>query len=94
MNFIKSDDRFSNIEFKIDSCSEHLFDRLTIKVKKYLIKLGTQDHIDPTIDTGIRHIFMYIFMYINSNISNKALSNIYINLIYNTRHSSITKRFS
>jgi predicted sulfurtransferase len=70
MNFIKLDENFSQIEFKIDSCSEHLFDRLTIKVKKFLIKLGLEDHIDPTIDTGIStyisiHLYIYIILIVS-----------------------------
>jgi len=39
MNFVKSDPRFEKIDFKIDSCGEHLFPKMFIKIKDYLIRL-------------------------------------------------------
>jgi UPF0176 protein len=51
MNFVKSDDRFKKVDFKIDICNEHLFEKMSIKIKPYLIKLGID--IDPNEDTGI-----------------------------------------
>tara|TARA_B100000161_G_C33551589_1_gene415694 strand:- start:151 stop:1077 length:927 start_codon:yes stop_codon:yes gene_type:complete len=50
MKFVKSDIRFNKIDFKIDQCKEHLFEKLSIKIKPYLIKLGVD--IDPNEDTG------------------------------------------
>jgi UPF0176 protein len=50
MEFVKSDDRFSLIDFKIDKCKEHLFEKMSIKIKEYIIKLGIK--IDPNEDTG------------------------------------------
>ena len=52
MNFVKSDKRFQYIEFKIDECNEHLFHKMSIKIKPFLIKLGI-DNLDPNVDTGI-----------------------------------------
>ena len=52
MNFVKDDKRFQDIEFKIDECNEHLFHKMSIKIKPFLIKLGI-DNLDPNIDTGI-----------------------------------------
>ena len=52
MNFIRNDKRFENIEFKIDKCNEHLFPKMSIKIKPFLIKLGIEN-LDPTVDTGI-----------------------------------------
>ena len=37
MDFVKSDSRFKDIDFKINDCDEHLFEKLTIKIKPYLI---------------------------------------------------------
>ena len=50
MEFVKSDDRFLSIDFKIDKCKEHLFEKMSIKIKEYIIKLGI--NIDPNEDTG------------------------------------------
>lgn len=52
MNFVKGDKRFQDIEFKIDECNEHLFHKMSIKIKPYLIKLGV-NNLDPNVDTGI-----------------------------------------
>ena len=43
IKFVKSYDKFSKIDFKIDSCHEHLFPKLSIKIKPYLIKLNGGD---------------------------------------------------
>lgn len=51
MDFVKSDESFKFIEFKIDECIEHLFPKMSIKIKPYLIKLGIKN-LDPNIDTG------------------------------------------
>lgn len=39
------------IDFKESECKNHLFDKLTIKVKDHIIKMGKE--VDPTIKTGI-----------------------------------------
>ena len=52
MNFVKKDDRFKKIDFKIDDCEEHLFPKMSIKIKPYLIRLNG-GKLDPTEDTGI-----------------------------------------
>ena len=52
IKFVKNDKRFSDIEFKIDDCDEHLFPKLTIKIKPFLIKLSELNIIDPNIETG------------------------------------------
>ena len=52
MEFVKSDSRFSNIDFKIDNCDKHLFPKLSIKIKPYLIKIGI-DNLDPNKGGGI-----------------------------------------
>ena len=41
----------NNIDFKQNSCKGHLFDKLSIKIKKEIIRVGVS--IDPTIQTGI-----------------------------------------
>ena len=51
MKFVKSDTRFSKIDFKIDACQEHLFPKLTIKIKPYLIKLNG-GIVDPEVESG------------------------------------------
>ena len=43
MKFLKNNEQFKNIVFKINKCNEHLFTKLTIKIKPYLIKLGSSD---------------------------------------------------
>tara|TARA_Y100000991_G_scaffold39416_1_gene27420 strand:+ start:1276 stop:2193 length:918 start_codon:yes stop_codon:yes gene_type:complete len=52
IKFVKTYDKFSNTDFKIDSCHEHLFPKLTIKVKPYLIKLNGGD-LNPDTESGI-----------------------------------------
>lgn len=54
MEFVKSDKRFDNIDFKVDTCMEHLFPKMSIKIKPYLIKLNagiinkdTGTHLSP-----------------------------------------------
>lgn len=51
MEFVKNDSRFMKVDFKIDSCEEHLFPKMSIKIKPYLIRLNGGD-LDPTVDTG------------------------------------------
>ena len=65
MEFVKSDFRFKDIDFKIDDCDEHLFEKLTIKIKPDLIKLGID--IDPTIKTGIHLSSKEFYDMMNNN---------------------------
>lgn len=51
IEFVKSDSRFNKIDFKIDRCEEHVFPKMSIKIKPCLIRLNVGD-LDPTIDTG------------------------------------------
>ena len=50
--FLKTYDKFSNTDFKIDLCQEHLFLKLTIKIKPYLIKLYGGE-VNPNTESGI-----------------------------------------
>lgn len=52
INFVRSDLRFSNIEFKIDDCDGHLFPKLSIKIRNNLININRED-LDPNKSTGI-----------------------------------------
>ena len=52
MDFLRSDNRFINIMFKIDDCKEHLFHKLSVKIKPYIIKLG-EGYINPNESSGI-----------------------------------------
>jgi len=52
MQFIKNDGRFNKIQFKIDECKEHLFPKMSIKIKNSLININ-RDDLDPTVETGL-----------------------------------------
>lgn len=54
MNALQSDPRTAKIEFKIDPCDEHLFPKLSIKVRDEIVTLGleAEDDIDPNEITG------------------------------------------
>ena len=51
-DFLRKDGRFSNIEYKIDKCKEHLFPKMSIKIKNSLININ-RDDLDPNKETGI-----------------------------------------
>ena len=51
-DFIKKDGRFPNIRYKIDKCSEHLFPKMSIKIKNNLININ-RDDLDPNVKTGV-----------------------------------------
>ena len=51
INFVKSDNRFSNIEFKIDECNGHVFPKMSIKIRNNLININ-RDDLNPNIKTG------------------------------------------
>jgi UPF0176 protein len=48
---MKSDKRFSHIEFKVDSVSDHAFQKLNVRVKDEIVNIGLP-HIDPSKRTG------------------------------------------
>lgn len=52
INYLKEDIRFKNIEFKIDKCENHLFPKLSIKIRNNLININ-RDDLDPTLETGV-----------------------------------------
>lgn len=54
MEALRSDPRSARIEFKIDPCEEHLFPKLSIKVRSEIVTLGLPDEadIDPNETTG------------------------------------------
>ena len=52
IDFIKEDGRFKDIEYKIDNCTEHLFPKMSIKIRNSLININ-RDDLDPNIETGI-----------------------------------------
>ncbi|VVU95607.1 hypothetical protein CPAV1605_1359 [seawater metagenome] len=51
INFIYSDNRFRNLEFKIDKCDSHCFPKLSIKLRDEIVSLKVP-HLDPNITTG------------------------------------------
>jgi len=52
MKYVNSDERFINLEFKIDDCTQHLFPKMSIKLRNEIVRLG-ENHIDPNRETGI-----------------------------------------
>ena len=52
MQFLKSDARFKNIEFKIDEHQGHVFKKLNARVKPELVSLGFPE-LDPNKKTGV-----------------------------------------
>ena len=51
MDHLKSDKRFSHIEFKVDESDQHAFQKLNVRVKPEIVNVGLP-HIDPTKRTG------------------------------------------
>jgi len=51
MEEVKSDPRFSDIEFKVDEISEHAFTKLHVRVKPEIVH-ASLPHIDPRKKTG------------------------------------------
>ena len=56
MDALRSDPLTADIEFKIDPCSEHLFPKLSVKVREEIVTLGLSGEadIDPNETTGKR----------------------------------------
>ncbi len=52
MDTVKADPRFSSTDFKIDTVSEHAFQKLHVRVKPEIVHSGLR-HIDPNERTGI-----------------------------------------
>ncbi len=55
MTDLKSDPRFTQIEFKVDDYHEHAFNRMHVRFKNELVHSGLRNKaiIDPTKETGI-----------------------------------------
>lgn len=51
MDHLKSDPRFSHIEFKVESSDKHTFQKLNVRVKSEIVNVGLP-HIDPNQKTG------------------------------------------
>jgi UPF0176 protein len=51
MDHLKSDPRFSHIEFKVEPSDKHAFQKLNVRVKSEIVNVGLP-HIDPTQKTG------------------------------------------
>ena len=51
MDQLKSDFRFSHIEFKVEQSSAHAFQKLNLRVKSEIVNVGLP-HIDPNHQTG------------------------------------------
>lgn len=47
INWLKSDPRFSTISFKMDSHHEHVFPKVTVKVRPELVAMGCGCDLDP-----------------------------------------------
>ncbi|MDY0210971.1 MAG: rhodanese-related sulfurtransferase [Acholeplasma sp.] len=52
MAFLKSDERFKEIVFKIDEAYEHAFEKMHVRVKKELVNLSLIEDINPKKLTG------------------------------------------
>lgn len=51
MNYVRSDERFSNIDFKVEEVSAHTFEKLHVRVKDEIVHSGLK-HIKPWEKTG------------------------------------------
>lgn len=51
MNYVRSDERFSNIDFKVEEVSGHTFEKLHVRVKDEIVHSGLK-HIKPWEKTG------------------------------------------
>lgn len=54
MSAMRMDERFRDMEFKIDEVSEHAFKKLYVRPKKEIVTLNDSGDIDPHITTGKR----------------------------------------
>jgi UPF0176 protein len=54
MQFMKADERFATIDFKIDTADEHVFQKMHVRYKPEIVHLGVREKttIDPTKRTG------------------------------------------
>ncbi len=52
MKTLRADPRFAAIEFKIEACEAHVFQKLIVRVKSEIVHSGLQ-HIDPNQRTGV-----------------------------------------
>lgn len=51
MKDLKTDERFSKIEFKVEPSESHAFQKLNVRIKDEIVYSGLK-HIDPTVETG------------------------------------------
>ncbi|TAA73623.1 oxygen-dependent tRNA uridine(34) hydroxylase TrhO [Planococcus salinarum] len=52
MEMMKSDERFSDIVFKIDEAEGHAFKKMHVRAKKEIVNLGLEEDINPNELTG------------------------------------------
>lgn len=52
MNYLKRDERFKDIVFKVDEASEHAFNKMHVRIKKELVNLSLVKDINPKKLTG------------------------------------------
>ena len=52
MNFLKEDDRFKDIVFKVDEAEEHAFEKMHVRIKRELVNLSLEEDINPKKLTG------------------------------------------
>lgn len=52
MDYLRSDERFKDIVFKIDEHYEHAFKKMHVRIKKELVNLSLEDDINPKKITG------------------------------------------
>lgn len=53
IEFMHSDPRFADMEFKIDVVEHHAFKRLSVRLKKELVSFRYTESIDPSVCSGI-----------------------------------------
>ncbi len=51
MKDLKTDERFSKTEFKVEPSESHAFQKLNVRIKDEIVYSGLK-HIDPTVETG------------------------------------------
>src|SRR5688572_30952697 len=52
MEHLRKDERFADIEFKIDEADENVFKKMFVRHKKEIVTFRHEDNIDPNIITG------------------------------------------
>lgn len=54
MSALRMDERFTDMEFKIDEAEEHAFKKIFVRHKKEIVTMNLEDDVDPNITTGKR----------------------------------------